>query len=361
MPTDPSDLRRYWLAGFISGAMTLLFFMLIVILSIFNHGVPCAGRFPAVAVLALGVALGLSFIGGAATAQGTLPLPGSWKPVRFAVAGGVASLVIVLLIGWLFYARDCPEPLIESKGQKVEKLLNEAWDLMGGSPNTVWVDAQGQLSSEARQNLEHARRDIDEALGLNPGCDRARDYHAVYQARSGRLKDAERESRQLTQQSPKYARAYNTLGNILSQEGRWEESIASFRAATRVDPDYVLAYYNLGNALKAVKKLPEALEAYSICVAKDSSFARGYNNRGTTYEDLGDHNRAIADYNKAIAIEPGLFEAHVSLGDALMQLGRFAEAVQAYERAVSLAPNDTDLKATLEKARQKAKEVPVPH
>src|SRR6202163_2292456 len=79
------ELRRYWLAGFISGALTLLFFMLIVILSILNYAIPCSGRFPAVAVLALGVALGLSFIGGAATAEGTLPLPaGLNSPVKFA-------------------------------------------------------------------------------------------------------------------------------------------------------------------------------------------------------------------------------------------------------------------------------------
>ena len=93
--------------GVIAGLLTLLFFMAIAGASLFGFQVPSGGRFPVVVVMALGLALSGSFLGGTAAASGNIPLPGVREnPIRFTVAGGVAIFVIVLALGYLFYARE---------------------------------------------------------------------------------------------------------------------------------------------------------------------------------------------------------------------------------------------------------------
>jgi hypothetical protein len=93
------------IAGYIAGVITLLFFMGLVVGSIFNYTVPPGGRFAAVVVLAFGIALSFAFIGGDAAGKGSIPLPFSKKkPFVFSVAGGIAAFVIVLVLGYYFYA-----------------------------------------------------------------------------------------------------------------------------------------------------------------------------------------------------------------------------------------------------------------
>jgi hypothetical protein len=57
-------------------------------------------------VLALGAALSGSFLGGSAAAEGKIPLPFvKDHPIAFSAGGGVAILVIVLVIGYYIYIR----------------------------------------------------------------------------------------------------------------------------------------------------------------------------------------------------------------------------------------------------------------
>jgi tetratricopeptide (TPR) repeat protein len=251
--------------------------------------------------------------------------------------------------------RDASAPASSTaKAQRVESLLNEAWDLMGGKSNTVWVSADGQLTARSRADLEHARRDIQEALNLDPRSDRAHELNAIYLARSGRPGDAEREIKALIQRSPKFAPGYNALGNIvLSQHGRLAEAITCFKKASEIDPDYALAFYNLGNALSAAGRPDEALAAYSQCLGKDGSFARCYNNRGTIYHKRRDFDRALADYRKATELDDGLAEAYENLGDLLMARERFGEAVKAYRHAIAIGPERAELGEKLAEARQR--------
>jgi hypothetical protein len=99
-PAAPSQSFPDWapVASVVAGGITLLFLMLVVIMSIFGRVVPPAGRFPVIAVLALGFAMTAAFVGGNAVAKGNLPVPGLQdKPVEFSVAGGIAVFIIVLI------------------------------------------------------------------------------------------------------------------------------------------------------------------------------------------------------------------------------------------------------------------------
>jgi hypothetical protein len=93
-------------AGLIIGIITLLFFMGLIIASIFGMTVPNDSQFLINIVLSLGAALSIAFIGGHASANGNLSIPilGS-NPLQVSATGGFAVLVIVLIITQLLYPR----------------------------------------------------------------------------------------------------------------------------------------------------------------------------------------------------------------------------------------------------------------
>lgn len=93
------------IAGYISGILTLLFFMALIIVGVvLGRPFPADYKFIIVIVMAFGLALAVSFIGGSAAAGGKIPFFKD-SPVQFAVSGGIATFVIVLLIGWKVFLK----------------------------------------------------------------------------------------------------------------------------------------------------------------------------------------------------------------------------------------------------------------
>lgn len=92
-------------AGFVIGLLTLLFFMCIVGASIFGLTVPQDQKFPVLIVFALGCALSGSFLTGKASASGQLPFFGEKNPLAISATGGIAILIIVLVLGYYIYIK----------------------------------------------------------------------------------------------------------------------------------------------------------------------------------------------------------------------------------------------------------------
>lgn len=88
------------------GLLTFLFFASLVIASVLGKPVPPDSRLLVVAVLAIGIALSISFLGGTAFVSGKLGnMPRGIDPVVFRAGGGVAVFILVFLIGYLAYVR----------------------------------------------------------------------------------------------------------------------------------------------------------------------------------------------------------------------------------------------------------------
>lgn len=102
---DPRVPRWVQPAGLIFGALTLLFFMGIVVASIFGYQVPPDGRFSLVVVLAFGGALSASFLTGDAAASGKIPFFGNQHPLTMSATGGFATLIILFGIGYYIYLK----------------------------------------------------------------------------------------------------------------------------------------------------------------------------------------------------------------------------------------------------------------
>ncbi len=89
-------------AGYAAAGFTLLFLMLLVIMSVFGHQVPAESRFLVSLVFSLGAALAVAFLGGDMAATGKVPFFKD-SPLTFSATGGVATLVILLAVMHHFY------------------------------------------------------------------------------------------------------------------------------------------------------------------------------------------------------------------------------------------------------------------
>ena len=110
MATSRTTLMQPWvlIAGAALGTLTLLFFMGLVVLSVFGKEVPCDSRYLVVTVIAFGASLSTAFLGGAAAAKGAIPLSVARDhPLTASVSGGVAVLVILLALGNHLFSKKC--------------------------------------------------------------------------------------------------------------------------------------------------------------------------------------------------------------------------------------------------------------
>lgn len=106
-----SMLSQSWvmICGAILGALTLVFLMALVFFSINGREIPCNSVFLLSATLSFGSALSAAFLGGSASARGSLSLPGvTHNPILVSFGGGIAVLFAMLLLSTqLFDRTDC--------------------------------------------------------------------------------------------------------------------------------------------------------------------------------------------------------------------------------------------------------------
>lgn len=103
MARGPSVPSWFPVAGLISGVTTLIFLMALVLLAVFGHSVPPATKPLVSFVFALGAALATAFLGGEAAASGKIPFFGDHNPLTISATGGIAVLIIMLVVLHYFY------------------------------------------------------------------------------------------------------------------------------------------------------------------------------------------------------------------------------------------------------------------
>lgn len=149
----PAQKHAYWvpIAGVVFGAATLAFFMYLVIAN------PPVNPFLVVTVLALGLGLASSFLGGDAAARGQIPIPFVKEhPIQFSAAGGIAVFVIVWALGmWLYPAQGT----VSVSKAFVATNIDEPYAVKARFGGSVMADSQ-----EIRVRINEATLSFPEAL-----------------------------------------------------------------------------------------------------------------------------------------------------------------------------------------------------
>ena len=155
----------------------------------------------------------------------------------------------------------------------------------------------------------------------------------------GRILEASKAFKRVTEINPKYAEAYYNLGVVLRQQGELHAALEAYEKAISLKPDFAEVYYNMGNMLNSQGKLDHAIRAYTKVISLIPDFAEAYSNIGVILKEKGKLEEAKAAYKKAIAAKPNYAVAYYNLGNVLKDQSLFKEALMYYLKAVSLKPD----------------------
>jgi len=196
-------------------------------------------------------------------------------------------------------------------------------------------DESARCFSMAARLIEIPDRSSDDpAFALMDGV--ARLYLGQLCGQDGNVVGAISNYQKALQIAPRYAEAYNNLGNALLQKGSVNEAIAQFRLALQINPDFEEACYNLGNALLQKGDTDGAIACFRQALQINPGDAGTLNNLGNALLQKGDVDGAIAQFRLALQMDPDFAEVCYNLGNALLQKGSVDEAIACFQKALQI-------------------------
>ncbi len=242
----------------------------------------------------------------------------------------------------------------------------------------------------ARQELDLALNDAEQALALNPNILRARSARAHVLRQSGRLEEALAEFNQTFARDGSRHWDRTSIGLTYLAMGRFEEAIAEFDRALPFETDAPYIRMARGQANFALHKWEEAIADFTLVVDgiehildrapnnllethyhKDNlqvpfvralrgiahailrnadlalgdlnfslrflpDFAPGFSARGTAYWILGEYEDAEKDFSRAIELEPDISMAYLWRGKCRVLQDRYSEAITDVTKYIEL-------------------------
>ncbi len=159
-----------------------------------------------------------------------------WFTLAIALVGAVLGIYSSLA------TRDAAK---RETAQKIQELLDEAFDLLGGEEGTPFIS--GSLRIRDPIVLTKVDRLISEALLLDPGSSGAHMRRGDLLDVKGLPEQAITAYRKAIELDPNNAAAHSRLA--LKDKGQLDDAIAEYRKAIQLDPNYAQAKRNLEIAL----------------------------------------------------------------------------------------------------------------
>ena len=104
----------------------------------------------------------------------------------------------------------------------------------------------------AEGRLRDAKESLAEAERRRPGWGKTAFFRAIVSKDEGRLADAEKDLRAVTESFPLDRVAWNNLGLVYWLDGRFPEAIAAYGKTLAIDPEDLNAHYNLMRVYRAM-------------------------------------------------------------------------------------------------------------
>jgi tetratricopeptide (TPR) repeat protein len=193
---------------------------------------------------------------------------------------------------------------------------------------------------------EQSLKNYDEALRIQPNCDRCYFYKGMNFREMYKIRDhnklAIEQFQKATAINPDNFDAYIQLGELndsikpaLALEyynaavrlkpksvealyhrayhyqvhNQFDSAGADYKRITELNPDFMNAYFNVAWINMQQKKWQTAIDGYKVVVKIDPSNAGAWYNTGLCYEQLGNRIKAIEAYRECIKIDPGYLNA----------------------------------------------------
>lgn len=123
--------------------------------------------------------------------------------------------------------------------------------------------------------------------------------------RAGKMEEAERLFRSISQANPELGGPYANLGLIHRQAGKLPEAVADFEKAVAANPRQPVYLNQLGVTYRQNGQFAKARDAYERAIALDANYAAAVLNLGILHDMyLADGQRALALYDQYLALTP---------------------------------------------------------
>jgi tetratricopeptide (TPR) repeat protein len=151
------------------------------------------------------------------------------------------------------------------------------------------------------------------------------------------LLEAERQLRNLLQDSPDVPAVYYYLAQVHLRQEEPGAAQQAFNDALRVQPGYLPAILGLGNISLQRGDADVALNYASQVIATSFWVAEAHLLAGSVYLFRGDQDQAQRAFELAVGLNPRSPEAQERLGTVLSTRGNYPDAEKAYEASLALA------------------------
>lgn len=182
-----------------------------------------------------------------------------------------------------------------------------------------------------------AKKDFDEAIGLNP-------MEAIYYFNRGNVAydqgqydEAHKDYDKAIELEPNNSRFYHSKGLAYEGTGKdeyFEAAIYNYNKAIELDSTFFGARFHLGNMYHKNHQFQEARKCFSDVLANYSTDKKIYVNRGQVYQDMGNHQFAIMDFDEAIKIDDAYSEAYYHRGVSKLKSKSYIEAIEDLNKAL---------------------------
>jgi len=140
--------------------------------------------------------------------------------------------------------------------------------------------------------------------------------------------------------NPRFASAYDALGQAYEQEYYFDEALLFYGVATELEPDNVRFLTHLARVQMRISEFKGARESLRQILLFDPQDTESRYLLGTLQIRAGEYEQAAEQFRRVVEGQPSHVMAWNGLGLACTRLKRFPEAAQALKRAEALEPDN---------------------
>jgi tetratricopeptide (TPR) repeat protein len=237
-----------------------------------------------------------------------------------------AAALLILVSGGLARAGLLEDGILERQEGRFEESVLKFQDLLKQSPDNAraWYEMGLSYASDD----QYAKACDAYRLALSHGFSQAQCHCALALAlrETQRASAALGEAKRCLQLLPRYAGAYNLIGNAEIDLGHDELALEAYQNAVAIKPAYVNAQFNLGLVYYALGRDDESEAAYHKTLALNPTMAEAWAGLGDCQLRQSDGKQAQRSFLQALKLNSTEPEFEWGLARALRELGRTTEA-----------------------------------
>ena len=174
----------------------------------------------------------------------------------------------------------------------------------------------------------------------NPDNARARNNYGQALIQEGQLTEAKKQLLEAIKIQPNHAFARFSLATLQAHEGSLNEAIENYRLTLQVAPDYHEARLRLAETLLKAGKDSIAVKEYLEYIKQQPQSAEAYYALGNIYAQNRQIALAANAFKKVVSIDPSHTGGWNNLGNCQLVTRQFRAAIQSYKKVLELMPNN---------------------